>query len=307
MISAQKINKWFGQNHALRDISFEIQRGEIVGFLGHNGAGKTTLMRIMTHYFPMSSGKLFIDNVLSKKNYVRIREKIGYLPETPPLYPNMTVQEYLLFAAKMKNIKSKHLQAQVDRVLSKCGLENVARKIIGQLSKGYRQRVGIAQAIIHEPEILILDEPTAGLDPCQILEVRDLIQSLESKRTVLLSTHILSEIEQLAHRVLILRSGQVILDAGMRDVLSEQDSSKKIWLRVQGDQEQIELAIKETNGVKLSDVQREGDTILCRIDVNQTLRHYNELIDRIRQYNGEILELKSSARTLEDIYLEVNQ
>jgi len=219
MIITKNIAKYFGSFQALRDVSFEINKGEIVGFLGQNGAGKTTLMRILTSYLPATSGTVIIGGEDVAKNSLAVRRKIGYLPETPPLYSNMKVIDYLRFAAELKEVPFKRQRNQIDKVLEECNIKDVRDKTIGILSKGYRQRVGIAQAIIHEPDLLILDEPTSGLDPIQILQVRNLIKDLRNERTVLISTHILSEIEQIAQRVLIIRSGQIIVDESLQTLL----------------------------------------------------------------------------------------
>lgn len=233
MIIAKNVTKYFGRFQALKDVSFEINKGEIVGFLGRNGAGKTTIMRILTSYLPATSGKVIIAGQEVSKNSLAIRKKIGYLPETPPLYSNMTVREYLKFAAQLKDIPAKQQPVQIDKVLEECGLEDVQYKSIGILSKGYEQRVGIAQAIVNDPEVLILDEPTIGLDPVQIIQVRNLIKSLEHKRTVILSTHILSEIQQIAKRVLIIKSGEIIVDEALENLLKEFESTlEDVFLRL---------------------------------------------------------------------------
>lgn len=226
MITTKNVKKYFGSFQALQDVSFEINKGEIVGFLGQNGAGKTTLMRILTSYLPASSGTVMIDGDDIAKNSLTIRQKIGYLPENPPLYENMTVKDYLKFAAEIKDVPLKQRRRQLDKVLEECHIRNVMHNTIETLSKGYKQRVGIAQAIIHEPKILILDEPTNGLDPVQNLQVRNLIKDLKEKRTVILSTHILSEIEQIAHRVLIIKSGRIIVDEALETLLKTQDDTK---------------------------------------------------------------------------------
>jgi ABC-2 type transport system ATP-binding protein len=226
MISTQNVTKYFGGFQALKDVSFEINKGEIVGFLGQNGAGKTTLMRILTSYLPATSGKVEIGGKDVAENSLAVRRKIGYLPETPPLYSNMSVKDYLRFAAQMKDVPGRQQHKQIDRVLEECNISDVKNKTIDNLSKGYRQRVGIAQAIINEPEVLILDEPTSGLDPIQNLQVRKLIKSLRHERTVIISTHILSEIEQIAQRVLIIRSGQIIVDESLDLLLKGQKGSQ---------------------------------------------------------------------------------
>jgi ABC-2 type transport system ATP-binding protein len=222
MITTKNVTKYFGAFQALRDVSFEINKGEIVGFLGQNGAGKTTLMRILTSYLPATSGSVIIDGDTIARDSLTIRKKIGYLPETPPLYPNMTVRDYLKFAAEIKDIPARYRRRRIDRVMDECQIDDVKNKTIGTLSRGYKQRVGIAQAIIHEPKLLILDEPTSGLDPIQNLQVRNLIKNLKDQRTVILSTHILSEIEQIAQRVLIIKSGNIIVDESLDVLLKTQ-------------------------------------------------------------------------------------
>lgn len=228
MISTRNVTKYFNGFQALKDVSFEINKGEIVGFLGQNGAGKTTLMRILTSYLPATSGEVEIGGYDVVENSLDVRRKIGYLPETPPLYFNMTVKDYLRFAAQMKDVPGKQQHKQIDRVLEECNIGDVKNKTIGNLSKGYRQRVGIAQAIINEPEVLILDEPTSGLDPVQNLQLRKLIKSLRHERTVILSTHILSEIEQIAQRVLIIKSGRIIVDESLDLLLKSQKGGQYV-------------------------------------------------------------------------------
>jgi ABC-2 type transport system ATP-binding protein len=225
MIITKNVTKFFDTFLAVKDVSFEIHKGEVVGFLGQNGAGKTTLMRILTSFFPASSGHVIIDGDDMQRHSLAIRKKIGYLPETPPLYPMMTVEEYLGFAARIKDVPARQQCFQVSKVISECALDNVKHVAISTLSKGYKQRVGIAQAIIHEPKILILDEPTSGLDPIQILQVRALIKNQGHERTVLLSTHILPEIEQMAQRVLMIRAGRIIADEQLNVLLSQPGSA----------------------------------------------------------------------------------
>ena len=234
MIIVQNISKNFGKIEALKSISFEIGKGEIVGFLGKNGAGKTTLMRILTSYLPPTSGKVLIAGLDVERNPLAIRRKIGYLPENPPLYPNMTVREYLKFAARLKDIPVRDTKARIDKVLDDCRLLYVQNRTIAHLSKGYKQRIGIAQAIIHEPEVLILDEPTSGLDPVQIQQVRKLIKDIEHKRIVLLSTHILSEIEQIARRILIINRGELIKDRPLEGLLKDEGAAtlEEVFLKL---------------------------------------------------------------------------
>jgi len=226
MITVKNITKSFGSTQALKGVSFEIKKGEIIGFLGRNGAGKTTLMRVLTSYLPANSGDVIIDGMDVAKHSMAIRRLIGYLPETPPLYADMTARNYLKFAAQLKDVPRKKIAAQVDKVLNECYLRNVAHKTIGTLSKGYQQRVGIAQAIINDPQILILDEPTNGLDPVQIQRIRELIKNLEEERTIIISTHILPEIEQIARRVLIIKDGMIVADDTMDNLLSDEQGGQ---------------------------------------------------------------------------------
>lgn len=220
MIVVQNVYKKFGNITALHDVSFEIGKGEIIGFLGQNGAGKTTLMRLLTGYLPATSGRVSVAGYDLQTQSLQARRKLGYLPETPPLYPEMTVSEYLRYAALLKEIPGPQVKLEVDRVLSECELQKVKGRVLGHLSKGFKQRVGIAQAIINNPDVLILDEPTNGLDPVQIQHVRRLIKNVERQRTVILSTHVLSEIELLAKRVIIIQAGRILVDKPLTDLLN---------------------------------------------------------------------------------------
>lgn len=307
MISVKHISKQFGVCEALKNISFEIPSGEIVGFLGQNGAGKTTLMRILTAYLPPSSGEAFIcgENILSHP--VGIRRKIGYLPENPPLYPTMTVKNYLRFAARLKDVSVKYEKAQVDHVLSECHLLEVKDHLIATLSKGYKQRVGIAQAIIHEPEVIILDEPTNGLDPVQIQHVRQLIRRLESKRTVIISTHILSEIEQLAQRVLILKKGEIVADNAIEQIVVS-DEKKQLFVTVKGKEEMIEQAVKEANDVKQINIKfLEDDLFEVHLENTNNVSHYNQMIQSFLKYQVKIVSMREKKNSLEEAFLKIHK
>ncbi|WP_299075212.1 ABC transporter ATP-binding protein [uncultured Paraglaciecola sp.] len=225
MLKVEQVSQHFGSFRALDEISFEMNKGEIVGLLGKNGAGKTTLMRILTTFAAPSSGLVLMNGENIAKHSLNIRKKLGYLPENPPLYTDMTVQSYLKFAAEIKDVAKNKQQSQLAKVLHECDLEKVKHKTIATLSKGYKQRVGIAQAIIHEPQLLILDEPTSGLDPIQIQQVLTLIKQQREQRTLLLSTHNLSEIEQVAQRVILIKSGKIVLDKALDTLLSANQPS----------------------------------------------------------------------------------
>ena len=217
MIEVQNITKNYGPFQALRDISFEVDKGQIVGFLGPNGAGKTTTMRILTCFMPASSGRVTVAGYDVFKASREVRKRIGYLPENVPLYPEMTVTKYLTYMAKIRSVPRGSIKAQLDNAIEACGLTERRHQIIGQLSRGFRQRVGLAQALIHEPDVLILDEPTSGLDPRQIVEIRELIKALGKERTILFSTHILPEASLTCERLIIISRGKITGDVQLKD------------------------------------------------------------------------------------------
>src|ERR1700674_3770223 len=218
MIEVKNLTKAYGNFVAVNGISFKAERGQILGFLGPNGAGKTTTMRIITGFMPATSGTVEIDGLDIFTNSLEARRRIGYLPETPPLYSDMRVEGYLRFVAKLRGVRRMAVDGAVEHVLEVCGLTDMAHRICGQLSKGYRQRVGLAQALIHDPPVLVLDEPTIGLDPRQIHEIRGLIHELSGNRTVVLSTHILPEVSQICDKVVIIADGRVVLEEYLKQL-----------------------------------------------------------------------------------------
>ncbi|HKV55073.1 MAG TPA: ATP-binding cassette domain-containing protein [Candidatus Binataceae bacterium] len=218
MIEVKNLSKSYGSFVAVKGISFKAEGGQILGFLGPNGAGKTTTMRIITGYMPATSGTVEIDGLDIFSNSLEARKRIGYLPESPPLYSDMRVEAYLRFVAKLRNVRRAAVDGAVEHVVETCGLTEMAGRICGQLSKGYRQRVGLAQALIHDPPVLVLDEPTIGLDPRQIHEIRELIRGLAGKRTIVLSTHILPEVSQICDRVVIINDGRVVLEEQLSEL-----------------------------------------------------------------------------------------
>ena len=235
MIEVKGLYKRYGRLVAVRDVSFEIQRGEVVGLLGPNGAGKTTTMRVLTGFLPPSQGSVRIAGHDLEREPLAARRAIGYLPENPPLYPEMRVSDYVHYVAAIKDVARAARAEKVERALAACALEEVGRRVIGTLSRGYRQRVGLAQAIVHEPEVLVLDEPTAGLDPLQIVEIRNLIRDLaqEEGRTVILSTHILPEVEAICQRVLLISRGEIRIDGALAEVKGT-GSLEDVFLREAG-------------------------------------------------------------------------
>ena len=236
MIEASGLSKRYGDLIAVDDVSFSVQPGEVVGFLGPNGAGKTTTMRILTGFLPPTDGRVVIDGHDIFSDPLAARRAIGYLPESPPIYPEMSVEGYLLYVSKLKDVPRRERRSAVDRAVERCGLVEVRRRVIGALSKGFRQRVGLAQAIVHDPPVMILDEPTVGLDPIQIREIRALIGELagvrEGKaRTVILSTHILPEVEAICQRVIIMHRGRKALDAPLAELQRGGASLEEVFAR----------------------------------------------------------------------------
>lgn len=251
MIELENITKKYGNLTALQDVSFQIRKNETVGLLGRNGAGKTTLLNLMTGYFPPDAGSVRIAGKSMREEAAACKRMIGYLPEKPPLYDEMSVEGYLRFVCELREVKKQGTRAHVDEILTLCGLQEVRSRVLGHLSKGYRQRAGIAQALCGAPEILILDEPTVGLDPKQTVEIRDLIRALSSEHTVIFSSHILSEVQQACTRVLILDEGRLVMDYDAR-----QPVSGKLTLRlsVAGDEEKIMNRLRHLDGISRAEM-----------------------------------------------------
>lgn len=230
MIEVSRLTKYYGDFCAIQNVSFTAERGEILGLLGPNGAGKTTTMRIITGFMPATEGAVTVEGYDVFKESHEVRRRIGYLPENPPLYNDMTVSSYLKFVGRIKGVSGKNISGSLDGVLEKCSLTEVADRLVGRLSKGYRQRVGLAQALIHNPAVLILDEPTIGLDPRQIIEIRSLIRELSGDRTVILSTHILPEVSQICNKVVIINEGRVVVEKNLQD-LTQGVTLEEVFLR----------------------------------------------------------------------------
>jgi ABC-2 type transport system ATP-binding protein len=243
MIKVERLTKRYGDFAAVQDVSFEIARGEVVGFLGPNGAGKTTTMRVLTGFMGPTSGRVEVAGRDMARDPLGARAAVGYLPEVPPLYPEMRVEDYVAYVAALNDVPRRQRAERVGRALDACGLAGVRRQVIGTLSKGYRQRVGLAQAIVHEPEVLVLDEPTAGLDPIQIAEIRELIRRLaaDEGRTVILSTHLLPEVEAICQRVLVIAYGRLRLDATLESIRATGSLERRFM-------DEVEAAGRELRG-----------------------------------------------------------
>ena len=302
MIEVSKLTKYFGPILAVDRISFHVARGELVGLLGPNGAGKTTTMRILTTYLPATSGTASVAGFDVRNQSMEARNQIGYLPESVPLYPEMRVEEYLEFRGKLKGIGRQTRQQRIEYCLERCRIREVRRRLIGSLSKGYRQRVGLADAMLHDPALLILDEPTVGLDPIQIRETLALIRELGEKRTILLSTHILSEIEAICKRVIIISSGRISSDQKMLEV----EAAGTISVEVKGPAEQIGNVLREIVGVSNVRADKLADGWLS---VDVAIRDHSDLREEIARRLGKnewpIRLLVQRRRRLEDHFLEV--
>ena len=303
MIKVDNIVKYYGEHLALKDVSYTINKGEIVGFLGPNGAGKSTMMRIITGYLPATSGYVYLDDYEIYDNPIELKRRIGYMPENISLYTEMTVLDYLKFAAKLKGIERKHIKNALENTIEITGLTKYKDRIIGHLSKGYRQRTGIAQAIIHDPEVLILDEPTSGLDPNQLIEVRSLIKSLGGTRTVILSTHILSEVEDTCERALIIDSGELIAEdtiEGLKTAMDREILGGNIELKVASRVEDALICIREVQGVIQAETDNFG-SIIIECERGNDIRA--AIVKHLVQSNFEVLEIRAKERTLEEVFI----
>ena len=308
MIEVDHITKYYGQTPAVQDVSFRVEKGEILGFLGPNGAGKTTTMRMLTCYLPPSEGTARVAGYDVFEDSMEVRKRIGYLPEHPPLYDDMTVASYLTFVSKIKGVDSAKRKNVVDSAADRCGLSDMRNTIIGKLSKGYRQRVGLAQALVHDPEVLILDEPTIGLDPRQIIEVRELIKSLAGDHTVILSTHILSEASMTCERVVIINKGQVVAMDTPENLTARLMGADRIYVQVQGPVDAVTAKLREVPNV--SNVVPEpggngthGFFVECRD--KHDIRA--ELASMIVGSGFGLLEMKPVGMSLEEIFLQLTE
>lgn len=259
MIRVEHIYKSFGNVHAVKDVSLSVAKGEVVGLLGPNGAGKTTTMRMITGFLMPDSGDVFIKDIPVSFDSVDTRALIGYLPENAPLYLDMEVSEFLRYIAEIRNISSANIKKRIDEMVSVCGLSAVVGRVIGQLSRGFRQRVGLAQALIHHPPILILDEPTSGLDPNQIIEIRDLIKEIGVERTVILSTHIMQEVEATCSRAFIVNQGEVVGQGTLKELMSARKGATRYHLTVNALRPEIEERVEKLGGIHFVDYEGISD------------------------------------------------
>lgn len=306
MIQVEKLTKSYGNYQALKEITFSVKKGEILGFLGPNGAGKTTTMRILTCFFPATSGKATVAGFDVFEEPHEVRKRIGYLPESVPLYRDMVVTDYLSFVAGIKGVAGREVKKRVDVVMDECGLTHMSHKLISELSKGYRQRVGLAQALVNEPEVLILDEPTAGLDPKQIIDIRKLIKGLAGKRTIILSTHILPEVSMTCQRVIIINEGKVIAVDTPQNLTSNIQGAGRITVKVDGPWQEVVKGLSAINGISRVDRKEGGNGISeFVIDTAKGLDVRKEIAPLIVKNGWGLLELKPVEMSLEDIFVKL--
>lgn len=309
MIKVEGLTKRYARNVAVKNISFEVGQGEIVGFLGKNGAGKTTTMRVLTCFLPPTAGKASVAGFDVLEQPLEVKKRIGYLPETPPLYPEMSVNGYLTFVSKLKGIPSGDIAGRVGEVCDRCALGAVRETLISKLSKGFRQRVGLAQAIIHNPPVLILDEPTSGLDPEQQREARQLIASLGGDHTIILSTHILTEVEQSCSKVIIINAGEIVAVDSVANLHHRQRARETILIEVDGAPEQdVRRKLEQVAGVA-SVIARDGRDGIASFEV-QGLEHYKirpDLARAVVAAGWNLTELRAAGESLEEIFLELTK
>jgi ABC-2 type transport system ATP-binding protein len=311
MISVQGLSKRYARTVAVDNVSFQVQKGQIVGFLGPNGAGKTTTMRILTCFLPPTEGTANVAGFDVLEQPLEVKKRIGYLPETPPVYPEMDVGEYLKFVGQLKGMSGAALNRRIDEVAERCAVADVKHKLIGKLSKGYRQRVGLAQAIIHNPDVLILDEPTAGLDPKQINETRDLIKSLAGDHTIILSTHILPEVEQTCEQVIIINKGKVVATDSVENLQHRASGAESVLLEVEsrGDAlsaETVQQRLEQVAGVRRV-VFKEGRNLrsVFQVDGLKDCSIRGDLARAVVESGWNLNELRSGGMTLEEVFLQL--
>ena len=306
MIEVENLTKKYGSHVAVDNLSFRVERGMIYGFLGPNGAGKSTTMNMMTGYIAATSGTVKINGYDILKNPEQAKKSIGYLPELPPVYPDMTVYEYLRFVAELKKVKKNERQVQIEDVMKQTQIEDVKGRLIKNLSKGYKQRVGLAQAIIGYPEVIILDEPTVGLDPKQIIEIRELIRELAKKHTIILSSHILSEVSAVCD-IMIISKGKLVASDTPEGLMTLLKGGRQMKLSVLGEQGKVEELLQSMEPVKDFSMQppRAEGMVSVNIRTEDTEDIRVELFHRLAAADMPIMELSLSEKSLEDVFLEL--
>ena len=306
MIEVKNLTKRYGRFTAVDDVSFRVERGEILGFLGPNGAGKTTTMRILTGYMPATEGTARVADFDVFEQPVEAKRRTGYLPETPPLYPDMSVLEYLRFVAKIKGVPSAERRQRIQSVMERTRISDMSNRLCGNLSKGYKQRVGLAQALIHNPDVLILDEPTAGLDPKQIIETRQLIKDLAGDHTIVLSTHILPEVSQTCQRVVIIAKGKVVAVDTPDNLTARLQGSETLYLQVDTNGGDVAAALAATAGViRVAEADRKNGVVGYEVESERGRDIRRDLARTVVGSGWGLLELRPTRISLEEIFLKL--
>ncbi len=307
MIKVDNVTKRYGDKTVVDGVTFEVQEGEIVGFLGRNGAGKTTTMNILTGYISSTFGTCSVDGYDILKDPLEVKKRIGYLPEQPPLYMDMTIREYLGFVCNLKSIPRKEWKRQMDEVCELVGISDMQPRMIRNLSKGYKQRVGLAQALLGNPEVLILDEPTVGLDPRQIIEIRQLVRQLGRSHTIILSSHILSEVSEVCQRVVIIEQGRLVAQDSLENLTKSTGNVSRMVVRVQGADNTVRKAIMDLRGVKYveTNVGKEPNTMDYMIESDKDVDVREDVFRAMARINKPILQMRPMDVTLEDVFIQL--
>jgi gliding motility-associated transport system ATP-binding protein len=304
VIEVKELTRYYGPKQAISNVSFKVKKGEILGLLGPNAAGKTTTMRILTCYMPPTSGTATVGGYDIFEQSLDIRKITGYLPENPPLYSDLTVEDYLKFVAKIKGIEKKRIKAEVDSVVEKTTIGDVRSRIIGKLSKGFKQRVGLAQTLLNNPQVVIFDEPTVGLDPKQIIEIRELIKKLKGEHTIILSSHILPEVEQTCERVVIISEGKVVAEDTPENLMSRMRGVERIILEVDSTEQNLRQVLKSFSDIKSIQVGK-GNKGLLKVTVESNRDLRKDLARALVNGNIGLYEIYTDRVTLEDIFLQL--
>lgn len=304
MIEVNDLTKYYGQKRAISNVSFKVKKGEILGMLGPNAAGKTTAMRILTCYMPPTAGSATVGGYDIFDQSMQVRQITGYLPENPPLYTDLTVKDYLMFVAKIKGVEKNKTKAEIDTVIEKASIGEVRNRVIGMLSKGFKQRVGLAQCLLNNPQVVILDEPTVGLDPKQIIEIRELIKNLKGDHTVILSSHILPEVEQTCERVVIISEGEVVAEDTPENLTARMKGGERVLLELEGDEKQVKEVFKTFSDVTAVKVNKTAGGLL-KVEVESKKDLRKDYAQALIGKKIGLLEMQSDKVTLEDIFLHL--
>ena len=306
MIEVENLTKRYGPTLAVSDVSFNVERGEVLGFLGPNGAGKTTTMRVITGFLPPTRGKVRVAGYDVVEEPLEAKRRTGYLPEAPPVYPDMTVDEYLAFVARIKGVSHRDIKSRMEEVEEKCAVTDVRRRQIGKLSKGYRQRVGLAQALIHNPDVLVLDEPTAGLDPKQIIETRELIKGLGGQHTIILSTHILPEVSKTCQRVVVINGGRIVAVGTPDELTRRLQGFETVLVTAEGPAAAIMEKFQRVAGVNWVEPRESHDSqVTLEVHSEKEKDVRPELARAVVESGWKLFELKTSGLSLEEIFLQL--